>query len=515
MIIYAALLNFIFYMTPEWIYQYVYPSNTDEWPSAITIDNNGNSYTTGVICSDDTTGGHLTGIGVIKVNPSGQERWIYFMDILGRLNYGYDIKHKDNKLYVTGYVMSATEMRCVTLSIDTTMNERWLFLDTTAHGRGYAIALDSVDGVYAAGMIYGQATDIRVIKYDTLGSIRWRYVYDGPAASYDDPADIVADRWCNIYVGGYSTGDTTSTDYTIIKLDSAGNEKWVYRYDGPLHARDEITSLAVDTFGNIYACGSSGGDGWDLCAVSIDSGGNERWIYRLDGATPGGNDFGMDIVVDSIGSTYISGVCLDDSVGMFTVVKLDTAGQELWCYKTHGPIGFDGGSALRIAIDASGGIYAAGSFRNYEYHGQIAAVKLTATGDTVWTYFYPHMPVSPYSDATRDLAVDALGNAYLTGVIRVSQWDQDIVVMKFAGSVGINEAQKEMSANARWLPTVYRGGLRMSDRAVAGLSVYDITGRSVIRPGGHRGYIPLVAGVYFAILKEGSVTLKQKIVIVD
>lgn len=214
MIICVALLNFLFSQSPEWVYQYVHPSNTDERPSAITIDNNGNSYTTGIICSDDTTGGHLTGIGVIKVNPSGQEQWIYFNDTLGRLNYGYDIVYK-KKLFITGYAeyfYPVHKVNRIILCLDTTGLTSWLCLDTINPGRNLAITLDSNGGVYTTGICFGLATDIHVIKNDTLGNILWRYHYDGPASSYDEPADIVADRWCNVYIGGYSTGIGTSTD---------------------------------------------------------------------------------------------------------------------------------------------------------------------------------------------------------------------------------------------------------------------------------------------------------------
>jgi hypothetical protein len=513
------LSQLLFTQSPEWVYQYVHASYTDEWPAAITIDNIGNTYTTGVICSDDTTGGHLTGIGIIKLNASGQERWIYFNDTLGRLNHGYDIAYK-NKLYVTGYAeyfYPVHKFHHITLCLDTGGSVQWLCRDTINQGRGTAITLDSAGGVYAVGMCYGQATDIGVIKYDTLGNECWRYVYDGPASSYDDASVIVSDRWDNVYIGGYSTGDTTSSDFTIIKLDSAGNEKWVYRYDGPIHARDEITALAVDTFGNVYAGGSSGGDGWDICVVSVDSGGYERWVYRLDGLAPNGDDYANDLTIDNTGYVYVCGATKDDSIGMFTVVKLDTTGQEMWRYQSYGPLGYYGGAALRIALDTNGGIYSAGSFRNASGRGQIGAVKLSSDGDTIWTYVYPHQPVSPYSDATRGLAVDVTGAAYLTGSIQVDQWDRDIVVIKFAGQVSIREGYSEQGIKVSRLAKICRGGIRISGLERGELYIFDISGKSIIRQnlfGKHGYYFSLPAGVYFVVIKQGGEATKQKLIVV-
>ncbi len=506
----TMLIQLLFTQSPEWVYQYIHPSYTDEWPAALTIDHFGNSYTTGVICSDDTTGGHLTGIGVIKLNSAGQERWIYFNDTLGRLNYGYDIAYK-NKLYVTGYAeyfYPVHKFHLVALCLDTTGSTQWLCRDTINQGRGAAITLDSADGVYAAGMCYGQATDFRVIKYDTLGNVCWSYAYDGPASSYDEVADIVADRWCNVYVGGYSTGDTTYADYTIIKLDSAGNERWVYRYEGT--NRDEITALAVDTFGNVYAGGSSGDDGWDFCVVSVDSGGHERWVYRLDGLAPGSNDFCHDIAVDDSGYCYAGGIIIDDSVGLFTVVKLDSAGQEMWRFTDRGPWG-KGGGISNIVLDHWGNLYAGGGFKGVTGRGYISMMKLSAAGDSLWRYVYPHEPVSPHSDYTYDVTSDEAGNGYLAGGIRVSLWDQDIVVMKFAGQVSIREVPHEQVTENRQPAVICRGGIQISGFGDGELRVYDISGKSIIRQnlsGKRSDYISLPAGVYF-ITAQGYRTAKM------
>lgn len=514
-IIVIMLIQLLFTQSPEWVYQYIHPSYTDEWPAALIIDHFGNSYTTGVICSDDTTGGHLTGIGVVKLNVSGQERWIYFNDTMGRLNYGYDIACKNNQIYVTGYFQSATEMRCVTLCIDTAKNERWLSIDTLAYGRGAAIVLDSASGVYTAGMIYGLATDIRVIKYDTLGNVCWRYVYDGPASSYDDAADIVADRWCNVYVGGYSTGNSTSTDFTVIKLDSAGNEKWVYRYDGPAHGRDEIEALDIDTMGNIYITGKSVGNNWDYCVIKIDTAGHEKWVYRYDGLA-GVQDTPYDLAVDHEGNVYVCGISIDDTLGLFTVIKLDTIGNEIWKYKSTGS-GW-GGGAVRIALDGIGGVYCAGGFGNNQNRGQIALVKLNPDGDTAWTYLHPHSPVPPNTDATRDLAIDSSGNVYLTGFINISQWNNDITVMKFGAGVGIKEVGYEIKVSNPREALIERGGITFAADQDAECFVYDALGRRIIHNHvlkGMRYYILIPMGVYFVRLRSGGEVKQQKIVIVN
>jgi len=507
-IIATLLSQLLFTQSPEWVYQYFNP-DFYEVPYAITVDDNNNSYITGYIglIADG-------GIGIIKLDTYGSEKWVYWTDPLNSGGYGCDIAYKNNQLYVTGYVQSATEMRCVTICIDTARSEQWLSIDTMAHGRGAAIALDSAGGVYTAGMIYGQATDIRVIKYDTLGNVCWRYIYDGPASSYDNASDIVADRWNNVYVGGYSTGITTYSDYTIIKLDSAGNEKWVYRYDGPNHARDEVDAIAVDPLGNTYLTGGSSGSGWDICVVKVDSGGSERWVYRYNGLA-GGMDYGYDLALDDSAYIYIAGVSKDDSLNLFTVIKLDSAGNERWVYKNDGRCHRGAGASQVEVFD--GMVYAGGSNRNEEQLSQIATVCLNTEGDTVWTYVYNHNPVSPYSDVTRGLVVDRLGNVYQTGTIHVSQWDDDIVVLKFRAGIAVAENRRDLFVGRPMFRSVQRGGLVIMSPSGGELRVCDIAGRTLIRrqlSADRRYQYPLPAGVYFVILEEGGETVQQKLIVV-
>jgi len=58
--------------------------------------------------------------------------------------------------------------------------------------------------------------------------------------------------------------------------------------------------------------------------------------------------------------------------------------------------------AACLTLDGSGAVYVAGRFTNLDNRGQIAMVKLNSAGESLWTYIYPHQPISPWTDATRD-----------------------------------------------------------------------------------------------------------------
>jgi hypothetical protein len=85
----------------------------------------------------------------------------------------------------------------------------------------------------------------------------WVARYDGPG-NYDDEATAVAvDGSGNVYVAGFSFDPNTDYDYTTIKYNSAGQQQWIARYDGPINYTDKATAIAVDASGNVYVTGAS------------------------------------------------------------------------------------------------------------------------------------------------------------------------------------------------------------------------------------------------------------------
>jgi hypothetical protein len=79
---------------------------------------------------------------------------------------------------------------------------------------------------------------------------------------------IALDGAGNIYVTGMSLA-TSSYDYATVKYDSAGQQQWVARYNGPGRGDDEAQGIVVDGSGNVYVTGNSPGrnTGFDYATV--------------------------------------------------------------------------------------------------------------------------------------------------------------------------------------------------------------------------------------------------------
>src|SRR5262245_55379383 len=225
---------------------------------------------------------------------------------------------------------------------------------------GHAIAGDNSGNVYVTGGSHGLGTDLdyATIMYDSAGQQQWVARYNGPAYGWDRAAVIARDSSGNVYVTGQSLGLGTDFDYATVKYDSAGHEKWVARYNGPGNGEDDALAIAVDGSGNVYVTGQSTGlgTGFDYATIKYDSAGQEKWVARLPVS-----DRARAIAVDSSGNVYVTGLGWGPgSTSLeYATVKYDSAGQQQWVAYYNSPAnGID--EAYAIFVDGSGNVCVTG-----------------------------------------------------------------------------------------------------------------------------------------------------------
>jgi outer membrane protein assembly factor BamB len=312
--------------------------------------------------------------------------------------------------------------------------ERWVFV-YNGPGSGYDVAKSLVYGadsnIYVAGYSWGIEgnSDFIVISLNKdTGDTNWIYRYNGPGDGADVAKSLVCGADNNIYAAGYSTGNGTSTDFTVISLNKdTGDTNWVYRYNGPGNGGDGASSIVYGADGNLYAAGSSRGDSTyaDFTVISLTSTGGERWVYQYD--DPDHKlDWANSIVYGADSNLYAAGEIgcgdtINNEYSNLGVISLTSSGSERWVYVDSSISPDATEEAYSIVYGADGNLYVAGRFSNYY---DIRIVSLTALGDERWRYSYAGPPGSSGDDLDeiRAIVYGADGNIYAAGVSDSTDW---------------------------------------------------------------------------------------------
>lgn len=454
----------------QWIVRYNGPGNGDDRATALVNDANGNVYVTGSSGVDL----YAYDFATVKYDASGVEQWVARYN--GPASY-YDAAYaiavdEGGNVYVTGESFSQSLGEdYATIKYNPSGGQEWVARYNGPGGPDYAYALevDAIGNVYVTGESGG---DYATIKYNPSGVQDWVVRYDGMGNYYFNVATALAiDVLGNVYVTGSSYSTSTSDDYATIKYDPLGAEQWVARYDGPVNSSDIANALAVDQDGNVYVTGSSPGQGTleDYATIKYDPSGVEQWVTRY-GAPEKSSDRPNSIAVDASGSVFVTGYSGVDPYYGFATIKYDGSGVEQWIAINDDPE--NDNRAYDLAIDGQGNVYVTGWSWSSTTSIDYATIKYDQLGIQQWTARYDGP--GDRSDLATALAIDEMGNVYVTGGSGVWEWWYDYATVKYDQS-GVQE----------WV-TRYNGPANGDDYASA-IAVdakenLYVTGRSGVGP---------------------------------
>jgi uncharacterized delta-60 repeat protein len=282
-----------------------------------------------------------------------------------------------------------------------------------------AIALDDAY-VYVTGKIAGPNGDYSfgTIKYDRSNGNRiWSRQENGDAVNPDEAAAIAVDAQGNVYVAGNSFSASREWSYKVVKYGRDGNLKWTALADANENNAnpDKIFAMAIDAAGNVYVTGI----GYDhdealddYMTIKYDgNSGQAIWKSLYHGSA---EDQAVALALDRAGHVYVTGKCRNSSGDWdFLTIKYNAAdGAEL---KTAIYNGGDNDMPTALAIDASGNVFVIGGSQHSDNNYDYLTIKYNAGLDSVWARRYNNPGINDY-DMAKDLALDADGNIYVTGM---------------------------------------------------------------------------------------------------
>ncbi|TLD41083.1 MAG: Phage tail fiber protein [Candidatus Jettenia ecosi] len=460
----------------------------------IAVDTAGNAYITGSTGStdfptDNAFDESLTGsrdVFVTKLNAAGNDL-IYstYLGGSGGDSSDFIAVDADGNAYITGGTGSTDFPTANAFDKSPNGNSDAFVTKLNAAGNGL------IYSTYLGGSGDDGGNGIAV---DTAGSA---YITGG-TGSTDFPTDNAFDE--NL---------TGSRDAFVTKLNAAGTSLVYSTYlggsGGFFEFEDIGSGIAVDTAGNAYITGSTDSTDFPTANAFDESlnGFTDAFVTKLNAAGTsliystylGGDDLlrddlGIGIAVDTIGNAYIAGQtgstdfptanAFDESLNGVKdvfVTKLNAAGTGL-IYSTYlggsaGPPRFADETCNGMAVDTDGNVYITGDTDSPDFptvnaldnklDGDFDAfvTKLNAAGNGLIYSTYLGGGVdellTPGYDVGQGIAVDADGNAYITGFTgspdfpTANAFDESLDGFEDAFVTKIAADVKPPSRKAKWI----------------------------------------------------------------
>lgn len=301
----------------------------------------------------------------------------------------------------------------VVAQVDTAWVRRFTRVQPS-HDEPAALVVDDSGNVYVTGWSSTIETgpQYATIKYYSNGDTAW-VRFSGEEYFFAEARDVAVDSAGNVYVTGYGSTDDGDGHLTI-RYYPDGDTAWARTsgYGSP-YLMNPPSAVALDGSGNIYVTGTS--YNWyseeDFYTIKYYPNGDTAWTYISDGVLEA--DWANDIVVSDLGAVWVTGTIeIDYPNNDYLTVSYSTEGVIGWWSVYNGGSGYD--VAKAIARDNLGNIYVTGASMGSGTDYDFATIKYDDTGGTVWVRRYDG-PGSGEDWAT-DIAVDTIGNAYVTGM---------------------------------------------------------------------------------------------------
>jgi hypothetical protein len=209
---------------------------------------------------------------------------------------------------------------------------------------------------------------------------------------------------------------------------------WVRSYNGAANSGDAANSMVLDSAGNVYVTGWSRGvgTGWDCVTLKYDSLGAQLWELDYKGPSPEtAYDQGIAVTLNGAAGVYVAGT--SEGLGTsydFLTIKISATGETLWTRRYNGP-GNGQDWALAAASDVSGGVCVTG----YGWAGAGArsdwvTILYDSAGDTQWVR--EENGTADSGETSNCVVLDESGAAYVAGYCINDGTSGDATIVKYS-----------------------------------------------------------------------------------
>lgn len=356
--------------------------------------------------------------------------------------FGFSLSQETNgDIFVAGtseaYSMSLSKYNSSGIA-DTGFDSDGQVISDLADSSGMASDIDADGHIYIAGNYNGHYEGytrdrIAVWKYQPNGELDATFGDDGtrfymkPIYAPLTTRDMTIDRQGSIYITGEQY-TLEGTNMMVLKLkangevDSSFGSQGLVMFDSRQNERGE--AIALDSEGNLYIAGYSGGAGalWKL-----DSTGQPVNAFGVSGQvsfSQNSNETRInDLAIDGNNAIYVTGnQYVGGSGNEMLLLKYDSQGNLVQDFGQQGVVAFNSGvveeskgSTIQIALDGS--LYIAGDINQNE---SIAVWHYDTKGQLMPYFGDQGLAIYPldtsFNEYARDILLDEQGHAiYVTG----------------------------------------------------------------------------------------------------
>ena len=293
--------------------------------------------------------------------------------------------------------------------------------------------------------------DIFLIKVGSNGNTLWKRQIGTEKEDIGQYLEI--NKEGDIFLTGSSRGNLASEnqgakDVFILKYDTSG--KLIFKKQFGEERSDIGRGISFDKDGNIYVCGTTGGN-WDEpnpeymdgFIAKFDKNGKLIWNKSFGTTT---SDLVTNLKIDKNGYIYIGGSTVGELGGPQAgngdafIAKLDNSGEKLWI-RQFGRDKWDGVLSVILSADGSQDVIVSGcqNWKSCEGYCRL----YNKSGELIWVQEFISQG-EKHGTCGKDVAADSSGNIYHIGgtganIFSENLGEHDIYVVKMIDKTKANK----------------------------------------------------------------------------